>query len=307
MGVSGYNHPSYVASLTEFGEPLELPRCQGWLLRRSIAGTPDSDAMGCYPLFSCEDWSRLADDLASVGGNLVSVAIVADPFGTWELTTLRRAFDRVEPFKNHFAVDLRDEPERFITKHHRYYARKALRKLRVECSNNPAGHLEEWTSLYSNLVRRHRLNGIKAFSGKSFEKQLSVPGLVMFRILHGDVCVGAHLWFVKNGVAHSHLLALDDTGYELDASYGLYSEAIRMFRERPADPIRWVNLGAGAGIGASATDGLTQFKRGWSNGSRQVFFCARVLNNNRYASICEQSASARGTTYFPAYRHNELV
>jgi hypothetical protein len=58
-GMSGYLHPDYTLSLAEFGSPQELSQSKGWILRRQITGFPYQDAMGCYPLFTCENWSRL--------------------------------------------------------------------------------------------------------------------------------------------------------------------------------------------------------------------------------------------------------
>ena len=56
---TGYAHPAYAESLAEFGVPRLLPRSGGWILERRIESFPDRDAAGCYPLFSCRDWSRL--------------------------------------------------------------------------------------------------------------------------------------------------------------------------------------------------------------------------------------------------------
>jgi hypothetical protein len=79
--VNGYLHPRYADSLSEFGTPRELPRCQGWILERLIPGTPDRDAMGYYPLFARQDWSKLHLDLNEMEtGELVSLSLVADPF-----------------------------------------------------------------------------------------------------------------------------------------------------------------------------------------------------------------------------------
>jgi hypothetical protein len=45
--------------------------------------------MGCYPLFACQEWSQLNADLEGVAGELVSLALVTDPFGEYDLTDLR--------------------------------------------------------------------------------------------------------------------------------------------------------------------------------------------------------------------------
>ena len=37
---------------------------------------------------------------------------------------------------------------------------------------------------------------VRAFSRAAFEKQLGVPGLVMFRALVNEEIVGLHLWYV---------------------------------------------------------------------------------------------------------------
>jgi len=34
--LTGYAHPTYAQSLAEFGTPLELSRCGGWILVREI-------------------------------------------------------------------------------------------------------------------------------------------------------------------------------------------------------------------------------------------------------------------------------
>jgi len=39
----------------EFGPPLELPHCGGWIRDRAIRDSGLRDAMGCYPVFACRD------------------------------------------------------------------------------------------------------------------------------------------------------------------------------------------------------------------------------------------------------------
>ena len=95
--MTGYMHPGYVESLKEFGTPRALPRCRGWILERQIPGYPYHDAMGCYPLFACQDWSQLHLDLEEVGSELVSLALVTDPFGEYD-----EALDVIHFSRQHF-------------------------------------------------------------------------------------------------------------------------------------------------------------------------------------------------------------
>ena len=236
---AGYAHAAYIDSLAEFGRPLHLPSSGGWLLERNIADALHRDAMGPYPLFSCANWKRLAADLDELKNDLVSVAVAPDPFGDYDVELLRTCFDRVITFKPHFVVDL-SQPGPYGGRHHKYYARKALRDVTVDVASNPAGMLADWIGLYDHLIRRHALKGIKAFSPQAFRRQFETPGLVVVRASTADgACVGAHLWYIDRDVAYSHLAATNDTGYRLSCSYAIYEAALEYFKGK----VRWVDLG----------------------------------------------------------------
>jgi hypothetical protein len=143
--VSGYSHALYAASLSEFGMPVELPRCGGWILKRRIPGWPNYDSMGCYPLFACQDWSKLDADLEDVGSQLVSLAIVTDPFGRYLPSYLQRCFrDVAVPFKEHFVIDLHASANTFGSEYHRLKARKKELKNSVERCGDPNAFLNDW-------------------------------------------------------------------------------------------------------------------------------------------------------------------
>ncbi|MHC4519768.1 MAG: hypothetical protein ACYTAS_14360 [Planctomycetota bacterium] len=130
--VTGHADPDYARTLVELGRPRELPRCRGWVLEREIFGAPHRDAIGCYPLFGCQNWRGLKDDPDALGTELVSFCMVPDPLGQYELSDLEQCFDFVRPLKEHIVVDLQRPREAVVGKHHRKMARRALRRLRVE-------------------------------------------------------------------------------------------------------------------------------------------------------------------------------
>ncbi len=299
----GYLHPAYAAALSEFGSPRLLPRSGGWVLDRTIPSTPFRDAMGCYPLFCCDDWAALPGDLSTNEDEMVSLSLVADPFGQHSPEGLRQAFrDVVRPFKEHYVVDLESGAWRGVSKHHRFYARRALQAITVEICSEPGDRLEEWLVLYDELIDRHGLQGIKAFSRTSFTRQFEVPGLVMFRALQAGEPVGAHLWYLAGEVAYSHLQAVTPAGYRSMAAYALYATALEWFTGR----VRWLNLGAGAGAtGGDASDGLSRFKRGWAAETRTAYFCGRIFNRRRYTELT-QAADGPPDSHFPAYRTGEF-
>jgi hypothetical protein len=300
--VTGYLHPGYTESLAEFGILRELPRCGGWILERQIPGFPDRDAMGCYPLFCCQDWSQLRADLEDLGDKLVSLALVTDPFGDYDLVSLQDCFgDVVIPFKEHFVVDLSRSINNIVSSHHRYYARKALKDMQVEVCQEPNRFLDDWMSLFNTLIERHHITGIKAFSKTAFAKQLNLPGLVVFRTVYQDTTVGMNLAFVQGEVVYGHLMAFSELGYKLGAAYASYWSAIEYF----ADKARWYDIGAVPGTTGKGANGLNQFKQGWATDTRTTYFCGRIFNHKCYADIIA-TKNVGATTYFPAYRQGEF-
>jgi len=301
--VAGFLHPSYAKSLAEFGEPTLLPRSRGWFLKRPVPGFQYWDGLGCYPLLSCHDWTQLGADLNDVGSELVCLSAVIDPFGKHDEALLRRCFpDITVRFKESLITDLAMPARTIVSKHHRYYARKALERVDVEiCEGNASQHLDEWVELYDCLIQRHQLRGLKAFSRSAFATQLAVPGTTLFRARRQGATVGAHLWYVQGNVAYSHRAAYTSAGYEMMAGYALYWRAIEHFQHRA---VRWLDIGGGAGA-ANVQDGLTEFKHGWATGTKPLYFCGRIFDRDAY----DQIARAKGhlaTEYFPAYRKGEF-
>jgi hypothetical protein len=303
---AGYEHPLYAVSLSEFGTPVPLPQSGGWILQRQVAGTGEHDAMACYPLLCCRHWSCLPADLEGLEDRLVSFTAVVDPFGDHHPELLQRCFpDRLIPFKQHFIADLRKPVRNRLKSFHRRNSESSLKKVRIEMCENPADHVDDWTSLYRVLVERHQIKGLRLFSRQCFEQQLRIPGMIAFRALHRrtDATVGMLLWYVQGEVGYYHLGAFSQEGYQAMASFALFSAAIQYFESQP---LRWLSFGGGAGLRDDANDGLAAFKRGWASDTRMSYFCGRILNKPAY----ERLAQARGvpdTDYFPVYRAGEFA
>lgn len=300
--MTGYMHPGYAESLMEFGAPRVLPRSGGWILERQVPGASSRDAMGCYPLLSCRDWSQLHIDLDEVGNELVSLALVTDPFGEYDTEYLRRCFkDIVIPFKEHYVVDLQRPLNEIAGRRHRKNARRALRNLQVHVIEEPITFIEEWLFLYDSLIKKHTISGVSAFSRAAFIKQLSLPGTVVLNAVYQDTTVAAQIYFVQGDVVHCHLGAANQSGYDQGALHALDFYSIEYFAEK----VRWLNLGGAAGVTSGSTDGLSQYKSGWSTGTRTAYFCGRIFNQEQYEKIVK-ATGITATDYFPAYRKGEF-
>ena len=301
--MTGYLNRQYAESLRIFGTPSELTGSKGWILERPIEGFDYHDAMGCYPIFVCQDWSQLRTDLENIGDGLVCLSLVTDPFGEYDEPYLHECFpDVMVPFKEHFVIDLSRPVVTFVHSHHQRNARKALREVKVEESSNPAPWLDDWTSLYCELIKRHHISGIAAFSRESFAGQFGVPGIAVFRAVYNDATVGMLLWYEQGTKAYYHLGAYSARGYELRASFALFDYSIRYFAEHEFE---WLDLGSGAGVATGGEQGLSRFKRGWSTGVRTAYFCGRILDPEKYDTILK-ARRLPPTKYFPAYREGEF-
>jgi hypothetical protein len=297
---TGYLHRDYVRAYS-WGEPLHLPASGGWLLRRNIPAHPGLvDAMGAYPLFCCRNWSRLGSELASLDGQLVSTTLITDPMAEVDASLLQKHFQHVFPYRDHFVAEIGTPAADWVNSSHRRHALKALREVDVDLCPRPSEYLADWLRLYAVLAKRHDICGLRRLTPETLERQLSVPGLVMFRAAVRGRTIGLDLWYVQDDVAHGHLVAFDDAGYRLGASYATKWFLLEWFRGR----VRWLNLGGGRA--ADGSDGLSRFKRGFANTTRPTWLCGRIGDAAAYARLTAESASL-GTTYFPIYRAGELM
>lgn len=302
MEATGYEHPGYARSLSEFGEPLALARSGACLLERRIPEDASlRDAMGCYPYLTCENWPALAGDLASLDSALVSIAAAPDPFGAFTLDDLERAFPhRVVHFKDHYVAELSRPRREIASPRHRAAAKKALRHVEVECTDAPSAHLEEFAALFVQTVERFQVTGIRAFSRASLAAQLALPGCFMSIARTDGRAIAAHVQMRHRGTIYAHVSGAAPEANALGASYALYYEELAYFSDKAAR----IDWGGDAGSGQRDT-GLSAFKRGWSTTTRPVYFCGRVCNPERYDALA--ATRKRSPGYFPAYRDGELA
>jgi hypothetical protein len=291
----------YAQVFKDFATPRALSRCGGWILERQTPSLHYRDAMGCYPLFACSDWSQLSADIDSLDRELVSITLVTDPFGSFQQEDLLNAFDGVKQFKAHLITDLKEFPKVLPGGTTRRNVSKALANLDLALCPKPNLYIDEWNALYAGLCKQHGIVGIRAFSKKSFESLFKVPGLTMLRASHQNITVGLHLWMTSGNVAYGHLGATSQLGNKFKAAYALYWFAINTFREQ----FDWLDLGSATGLQDNQVNGLLNFKRRWATGTRPVYLCSRILNQDKYVEL-SQKTQQQHSNYFPAYRSGEF-
>ena len=299
--MNGYLARRYAESLSHVGSPLTLPQSGSWAIQREIQGSAEYDAMGCYPLMACTDWRMLAADLAGLKSTLVSFTMVTDPLGDFDHNLLESTFpDLCKPFKQHHLVDLQGSYMAGISSNHLRNAKKAAKQLAIIREEKPIESLPSWESMYGNLIKRHQIEGVAAFSSTSFAAQFETPGLVVYSAFLNDQRVGMVVFYVMNNHVYYHLGAYREAGYDKKASFGIFRKAIDDFSQ---EDYTYLNMGGGAGMTEDAEDGLTRFKRGWSSEVMPAYLCGVVLNELKYEKLVTlRGNAASANPFFPAYR-----
>lgn len=298
--MSGYLDPLYAKSFSEIGEPIFLPNSGGWLIKRLIPGTTFFDAMGPYPLFLCKNWDMVTDDLEQLKHDLISVTFVIPPLIKFPVDLYQSYFDRFFAYKDHYLLDLSLPVDQVISTGRRKDARRALRNLVVDVVSATNIDPLEWCGLYQNLVSRHNIKGIRAFSENGFRSQVSIPGMHFFRAFYEGRLVGGSLYLEDENIVYFHLSAFYEEGYNLDAAYAMKWTAIQYFTNK----VRWMNLGGSTANANGVLGGLDQFKSGWSNETAKSYFCGKILNQTHYVEMTVKRSSP-AVNWFPAYRAGE--
>jgi len=292
-----YASAAYAEVFRDMAQPLWVPAWGTHVLTRDLPGGGAIDAIGIYPLTVLGPGADLAAGLDWMKEQgLVSVCIVPDPATAPHLSEMQKAFGLCAPFKAHLVVDYTRKVR--PSKHHRYEVKRAKRAVSVEVVSL-ADHLGTWCDLYENLVERHAIKGMGAFSRAAFERLLKVEGLTTVAAAIDGVIVSMHLWVADpaSRSCYSLLAASSAEGYRHSASYAIYDASIGLFSD-----MNMLNLGGGAGIG-SHDGGLIGFKKGFANGQVQAYLCGAILDMDRYAAA--SGGSVDHALPFPAYRFGE--
>lgn len=288
-----YNSKIYADSFSTFGEPIYLKKSGGWLLKRIILGTNYYDAMNCYPFFICDNPDNLIEDLRELK-NIVSVMLILSPFCNLKNIEF---FDSYLKFKDHFIVDLCKNNK--IPNNHIRNIKTGMKNI-ISIWVRPDEFVDEWYSLYNNLIKRHNIKGMIAFSKDCFKKQLLVSGAKIISAQINDRFVGAIIWYTFKDLVFYHLGAQSEEGYENKSSFVLFNESINYFKGLG---FKYVCLGSGSGL-EKKEDGLTRFKRGWANCTTPVYMCTKILDTKVYADLTK--CMDKSIQYFPLYRYGEF-
>ena len=119
---------------------------------------------------------------------------------------------------------------------------------------------------------------------------------------HEGVPVAAIMYMVHGDAAYAHVLGYTEVGYHNFGLYALIGSGIQHF----AGSVRWLDLMGVPGAADAGSGGIRRFKSGWSQETRPVYLCGRILNPGRYEELT-RITSTLDAQYFPKYRDGEMV
>lgn len=291
-----YNSSEYAATQSHVGQPRFLPQAGGWILQRPLPHGAGQDASSPYPLFCCERWNRLDEDLRELRRDgLVSLTLVTEPFDALAPEAFA-GFQVRRAFKEHVVSNLSKPAEQQVATRFRRTALRALKNLTVEVHWQPATHLDTWMRLYAELVRRHQIGPRRLVPRESMRRLFEMRDVVLMLALRQGEPVGGTVAVAQGDTLYSHLAAFTPDGYRCGASYALDWEAMHAMRGH-ADWIDW-------GGGSSHSPGLWSYKAGLGQYRRTTWLLGAVLDPAAYARACAGVRAVDG--YFPAYRAGEF-
>lgn len=292
-----YSQLQYAESLSQIGKAFHVPAWGTSVLLRKINET-EIDATGVYPIAAIRPNANFEDGLAYLREHkLISIVLVVDDFHRPALKSMQKQCDLFKKFKTHYLY--RPELGKLeYDRHHRYEIKKAFKNVQVK-KLALKNFLPEWKDLYQNLIQKQSLKGIHLFNDEHFSLLSEAQGVDTFSAWIENELVSCHIWVQNNGFAHSHLAASSTLGYQTSAAYAVNAAAIEHYAN-----FKVVNFGGGAGFNDSLHDGLSKFKRGFSNAVASAHLLGIILNHEKYDKLVNEKQVRVDNTleYFPAYR-----
>ncbi|GEM_PF-3772909 len=290
-----YATDEYAHALSHWGEALSVPEWSTNVIVREIK-PGFKDASGTYPIAILDKNADIPGGLERLRQHqLISVVLVLDDFHRPTLEKLDKHFTIIKPFKTHYIYE-KKQGAIVYNHHHRYELRQALKSVRVDLMNLEKS-IDEWTSLYTNLITKKKLTGLHSFPKTHHSALIKLNGVTPIGAWHNNKLVSCHIWVSDNQYAHSHLAASSDQGYACRAAYAINDAAITYFSN-----LDIINFGGGITEINHSMDGLAKFKQGFSNNTKSSFICGAILDQRRYNELLLQNETMIQTDFFPSYR-----
>lgn len=252
------------------------------LIQRRIANTGYYDLASVYP-FSVDSL-----DLFAPPRDAITTTVITNPLGN-NSTMIG------EDYKLHAVAECNLFRMAILPENHRRNIKKCQVQALTLVSISPADNADDLINLYPNLIKRHNINGVTAYTPDQLRTLLKVPGAVLFKVRCVEYgIVNVSLFYIYKDDAYYHLSCQSDHGYKINSNFLMMYDAIRFFKSLGLNRVE-----IGSHPDGAINDGLARFKTGFSTCTLPNQIFKYIHKPDIYAKLCVDR-DLNG--YFPAYR-----
>lgn len=210
--------------------------------------------------------------------------------------------------KNVFFIDLEQDIERInanMNKRCRNAVSKAKRLGVNVIQSRSKEDINKFYELYAKTMDLHQAKKFYYYSREYFDKLFDVMGdqVKLFLAKHNERIIAGSLFLAKDKIVHYYLSAMDSDSSVLCPTNLILSEAIAWSKAQG-----YVTFNLGGGYGEN--DGLSKFKRSFTNTSAEFYRVSRIHNLFIYSKLrefCKKYVQLKGIknadlNYVPIYR-----
>jgi hypothetical protein len=296
-----YTNQEYINTLKNIGDAFVIPNLNLTCVTRPIPNDKDVyDIIGPYPFIIFDDVENELPQIRSVmekfDNNFVTLSLVLLFMDVKKIQkAIKMEFDYFSFFKTYYSVKhslllptLNSNNRRNIIKARQHF---------VFEFNNRKDNVEEIFEIYRNNVQVKSLDRTHAFSLEHFKFIMQFDDNIVSVVKNKNVIESFYIWVkVSDKLYNHHLSGSTYVGKTNGASHLCLWESIKHFHKNEKDLL----LGSNSGSTNEPNDGLSRFKKSYSNFEASTYVCGIILNKGIYDHL--NMGIDKSLNYFPLYR-----
>lgn len=296
-----YVNYEYINTLNNIGEPYKLPNLDLTCVKRLIPNEEDVyDIIGPYPFIIFEDieneLSQINSTVKKFKDNAITLSLILLFMDAEKIQkVIKMNLDYFSFFKTYYAVR-HSLPLPILNTNNRRNIMKARKNLMFEFINKK-DDIEEIFEIYRNNVQTKSLDATHTFSLEHFKFIIQFNDTLVSVVKHNNVIVSFYIW-VKVGekLYNHHLSGSTNIGKKNGSSHLCLWESIQYFHKNKTDLL----LGSNSGSTNDPDNGLSRFKKSYSNFEASTYICGIIFNERMYDQL--NMGIDKSLNYFPLHR-----
>jgi lipid II:glycine glycyltransferase (peptidoglycan interpeptide bridge formation enzyme) len=208
---------------------------------------------------------------------------------------LKMNLDYFSFFKTYYCVKY-SLPLPILNTNNRRNIIKARKNLIFEF-NNAKDDIEELFEIYRDNVQSRSLDATHAFSLEHFKFIVQFNDTIVSVVKNGNRIESFYIWVkVGENLYNHHLSGSTNVGKKNGSSHLCLWESIQYLHKNKMDLL----LGSNSGSTNDPDNGLSRFKKSYSNFEASTYICGIILNEIIYDQL--NIGKDKSFNYFPLYR-----